>query len=757
MLSYAQLTPDNSLLTVHLLHDISHQLHSLSINQTAAPSEAWSTGNFRPSTANITTATLWFLSLVCSLASAQLGIFVKQWTRDYTFWTTVTTPQLASGLRQYRYEKLREWSLPTYVALLSVLLQVALVLFFTGLFILVWHLDNILALIVTVAVGLLLSFAAGTTVLPAFMPSYPYRTPASTAVVWIIPLQLRLAIFRFSSSFLLMLYKLCTNHTSILQTLKNGQHRDHASSHPPGDVENGSRAALIPASESLATINDQDVQSIFLDADWVKRDLFEITLEPTCQAYASKLLRECSDPDEKRMMEEELLAIPKMTYTARSLVHLRGRQGLSDDDVVRCLADLFSPLLLNLNRAERERLDSSIMTSIRIHFATIFFAHSLGFIGQQYAQLCIELHNAWHTENGFFRCAPNETSLERGFSQLPHDTGLFRVAADSLRLVLLSAVGGSEKWKKPLPTRFVNGLLQMHTVLSPKRELINVYGDDENMRRAVWEHFGSLVDSLLRLLGEHPTMQDDFVSIPLLATKLLNGIHWEARGRWDMCNFLDGAGEVHSANHSAPILIHIRVPVDTKHARWQEIMQTIQLTFTKTTSDVDVSDPVGYSSRAWRSVYFWAAVRAGCMALDFSWDNEDYIRGHPPPVPAQDISPLVDMMLKVMKRESVSDAFLTQIREHLVNSPLPNGTTQSGEEAEQQLIAVLNETIAQDLVKWLIRAAGSSRPLRPEFVDIVLNWGRARHLEVPVSSIVEELRAHFGSSRPGPSQVAENE
>ncbi|EIN08435.1 hypothetical protein PUNSTDRAFT_24199, partial [Punctularia strigosozonata HHB-11173 SS5] len=81
--AYTQLQPDNTQISVQLLADISIQLRQISTSQTA-PASADSNSTRIPFHAEphvVAVNILWFLSLNLSLASALLGIFIKQWLR----------------------------------------------------------------------------------------------------------------------------------------------------------------------------------------------------------------------------------------------------------------------------------------------------------------------------------------------------------------------------------------------------------------------------------------------------------------------------------------------------------------------------------------------------------------------------------------------------------------------------------------------------------------------------------------------------
>ncbi|EKM52071.1 uncharacterized protein PHACADRAFT_59809, partial [Phanerochaete carnosa HHB-10118-sp] len=75
---------------------------------------------------------LWFASLIISLATASFGMLVKQWLREYLA-VEGTSPQERLRTRQYRKPELDKWKVYEIAAVLPMLLQLSLGLFFIGL------------------------------------------------------------------------------------------------------------------------------------------------------------------------------------------------------------------------------------------------------------------------------------------------------------------------------------------------------------------------------------------------------------------------------------------------------------------------------------------------------------------------------------------------------------------------------------------------------------------------------------------------
>ncbi|KAH8093224.1 hypothetical protein BXZ70DRAFT_949457 [Cristinia sonorae] len=135
-------------------------------------------------------STFWLASLVFSLSAASFGLLVKQWLQSYISNATCS-PRENARIRHFRYEGLVRWRVPEVIALLPILVQVALALFFIGLVDLLWKLDNIVASIVSALVAISLLFVVTTTFTPSFSKNCPHKSPQSLAVYQCTKLVLR--------------------------------------------------------------------------------------------------------------------------------------------------------------------------------------------------------------------------------------------------------------------------------------------------------------------------------------------------------------------------------------------------------------------------------------------------------------------------------------------------------------------------------------------------------------------------------------
>ncbi|OCH86280.1 hypothetical protein OBBRIDRAFT_838279 [Obba rivulosa] len=186
---YTSLKPDPGVdLSNQLLFQISTQLSAFfNDSSTDAQRAAFSIPISTTSPASPTSIwinTLWFMSLVLSLASASIGIVVRQWLNHFIS-PTSTDPEQSALIHCLRYDAgLRRWHVPEILSLLPVLLLASLVLFLLGLLILLGSLNSVVTGIVIILIVLLLAFFAFTTVAPSVRPDCPYKSPQSFLSYW---------------------------------------------------------------------------------------------------------------------------------------------------------------------------------------------------------------------------------------------------------------------------------------------------------------------------------------------------------------------------------------------------------------------------------------------------------------------------------------------------------------------------------------------------------------------------------------------
>ncbi|CAL1698827.1 unnamed protein product [Somion occarium] len=170
--SYKSLQPDPASLSANLLAQIVLHLNGTEAVQAAG----WSTSSTstQPSTNDIVVNVLWFTSLSCALVTASLGIFIKQWVRDYLDWDC-SSSQERIRVRHFRYEGLLQWRIFGICAFLPVLLQLAILLFLVGLALFLHPLNAVVAWAVSVGLIIWVIVLIVFGVAPFLSANCPYR------------------------------------------------------------------------------------------------------------------------------------------------------------------------------------------------------------------------------------------------------------------------------------------------------------------------------------------------------------------------------------------------------------------------------------------------------------------------------------------------------------------------------------------------------------------------------------------------------
>ncbi|KAJ3532762.1 hypothetical protein NM688_g7377 [Phlebia brevispora] len=130
--SYQMLQEDPQQTVIQLLRQISQQTAGSSGAVSSLNATLPSASSFHPSTSNICSNVCWFASLILSLSAASYSILVKQWLREYLSIDS-TVPQECIRIRHFRYHGLEKWRLFEIAAMLPLILQLSLALFFVGL------------------------------------------------------------------------------------------------------------------------------------------------------------------------------------------------------------------------------------------------------------------------------------------------------------------------------------------------------------------------------------------------------------------------------------------------------------------------------------------------------------------------------------------------------------------------------------------------------------------------------------------------
>ncbi|KAK1220164.1 hypothetical protein PQX77_017085, partial [Marasmius sp. AFHP31] len=144
--------------TVALLKQIFQQMNNETVSRPPA---------FEVSTSIVCINALWFLSLIIALVDALFALLCKQWLREHRRHTHTRTPEEALALRWLRNQSLKKWHVPTILASLPILLELALFLFLAGLLELLRVRHPVPFTIAATVVGFAGAFYLGTTIIPA--------------------------------------------------------------------------------------------------------------------------------------------------------------------------------------------------------------------------------------------------------------------------------------------------------------------------------------------------------------------------------------------------------------------------------------------------------------------------------------------------------------------------------------------------------------------------------------------------------------
>lgn len=139
---------------------------------------------FHASTTDLWVNGLWFVSLTLSLAVALFAVLAKQWLRQYMSIVT-GTPRERAFIRQFRYDGLTKWHVPTIVGVIPVILHLSVILFLVGLSIFLAPLSKPMAYTVTAITMAIILLYLTSTLLPLFEPQCPYRTTFTDLVYYL--------------------------------------------------------------------------------------------------------------------------------------------------------------------------------------------------------------------------------------------------------------------------------------------------------------------------------------------------------------------------------------------------------------------------------------------------------------------------------------------------------------------------------------------------------------------------------------------
>lgn len=179
------LTVDHAEVSTGLLLQIAQSQQRVELGNQITNSTLIELPAFQPTLAARWINGLWFTALALSLAAALVAMLAKEWLSDFVA-TTVRPPYEYALLRQARHNGLIAWRALPIIALLPTLLHLSLLLFSLGIILLLWGLDQAIAMLVIAVVGSTAIFYVVTAILGAIFESCPFVTYISKYVrrVW---------------------------------------------------------------------------------------------------------------------------------------------------------------------------------------------------------------------------------------------------------------------------------------------------------------------------------------------------------------------------------------------------------------------------------------------------------------------------------------------------------------------------------------------------------------------------------------------
>ena len=123
---------------------------------------------------------LFYASLSLMLLAAFIAMLIKNWVREFDRGLRgMSISEQRAKTREFRYQGLVHWKLSGMVAILPILIQLSLLLFFIGLVLFLYHIDTLSSAIVLAALGIGFLFYAITTTISVVVTSSPFRSPLS--------------------------------------------------------------------------------------------------------------------------------------------------------------------------------------------------------------------------------------------------------------------------------------------------------------------------------------------------------------------------------------------------------------------------------------------------------------------------------------------------------------------------------------------------------------------------------------------------
>ena len=195
------LRPNSQDTSAFYLGNIYGVLADPNATRTSIPSPVAKPPLFSPPRSAVLVNLLWFLSLVISLSCALLATSLHQWARRYIRLTQPArcSPEKRARLRAFFADGVDNLQIPWAVEGLPTLLHLSLFLFFGGLVVFLFNVDQEVFIGVVTWIGIFSMMYGSITLLPLIRQDSPYFTPLSKPA-WIMYARIQYVTFRVLTS-----------------------------------------------------------------------------------------------------------------------------------------------------------------------------------------------------------------------------------------------------------------------------------------------------------------------------------------------------------------------------------------------------------------------------------------------------------------------------------------------------------------------------------------------------------------------------
>jgi hypothetical protein len=219
--SFQSLQQDPNAITQSLLSQISQQLPGLPNSTTTTFVNA---DSFKPPASAVFVNTVWIISLVLSLTCALMATLLQQWARRYLQLTQRNhPPHVRAHIREYLALGADRFRISALVEALPALLLISVLLFFSGLVVYAFRVNNIVAFITLAIVAFFSLWYIALTMVPLAFHDCPYQTPLST-LFWFCAQVIPLFVFSVTHHVAkFFCYRLGVVKTEVVERFRNRQ------------------------------------------------------------------------------------------------------------------------------------------------------------------------------------------------------------------------------------------------------------------------------------------------------------------------------------------------------------------------------------------------------------------------------------------------------------------------------------------------------------------------------------------------------